>query len=198
MDVLGKRERVDVDDIYRVRDPVEGPHPTNPASASSDTSYERNIGVEGNTGLRLKRPNAQDAWAPSPSHFVFPSSDLSTTKAVSSSSSSSSSSLSLLSQTPVTTSKPHKPVMKFLFPNEWIGQLIGKGGAIITQLNATTLATIKVSQTGEFYPNTRDRCVMCTSEKLENLYVAIDSVTGILITAQDHARCKCLLITSRA
>ena len=86
--------------------------------------------------------------------------------------------------------KVQKPIMKFLFPNEWIGQLIGKGGSIISNVNAVTQAVVKVSQTGDFYPGTQDRCVMCTADEPDHLYAAIDHVTKILMSAQDAARSK--------
>lgn len=69
--------------------------------------------------------------------------------------------------------------IKLLCPSECIGSLIGKGGSIITSLNQYSGASIKVSQSGEFYPNTTDRVVFIVGEA-EKLYVAVDNVVKIV------------------
>jgi RNA-binding protein Nova len=49
---------------------------------------------------------------------------------------------------------------KLLCPQGITGLIIGKGGANIIQLNATTGARIKLSQNNEYFPNTTDRILL--------------------------------------
>jgi RNA-binding protein Nova len=50
--------------------------------------------------------------------------------------------------------------LKFLISNNSAGYLIGKSGATISELQASTKARINISQAGEFFPGTLDRAVL--------------------------------------
>jgi len=45
-------------------------------------------------------------------------------------------------------------------PNNTAGSIIGKGGTEIAKLQASTGASVKLSQSGEFFPNSRERIVL--------------------------------------
>jgi len=49
---------------------------------------------------------------------------------------------------------------KLLCPQSITGLIIGRGGSIINQLNASTGARIKLSQNNEFFPETTDRILI--------------------------------------
>lgn len=55
---------------------------------------------------------------------------------------------------------------KLLCPQGITGLIIGKGGANIIQLNATTGARIKLSQNNEYFPNTTDRILLSKSTQI--------------------------------
>lgn len=50
---------------------------------------------------------------------------------------------------------------KLLCPQSIVGMIIGKGGANMSRLIATTGAKIKLSQNGDFFPGTGDRVILC-------------------------------------
>ena len=186
--MLGKRERNDLTvDESKSTDVLVEPQ-DNATSLPCDTGYENE---KNDDDKASKRPYTQDRSGVSSSSPPSPSSSSSSpipspsnTRIVHEVSSSS----SATSQEPAAPTKLHKPIIKFLFPNEWIGHLIGRAGSIISNLSTITHTVIKVSQTRDFYPGTQDRCVMCTAENPENLYTAIDHITQILIKAQDSTR----------
>jgi RNA-binding protein Nova len=66
-----------------------------------------------------------------------------------------------------------------------IGSIIGKGGSVINQLNATTGAKIKVSQNGEFFPTTNDR-VLALSGSQETIGAAITEIVTKMIEVRDR------------
>lgn len=51
-------------------------------------------------------------------------------------------------------------LLKMLCPRECVGNIIGKGGSVISELNVTTGARIKISQNNEFFPQTNDRVIV--------------------------------------
>lgn len=50
--------------------------------------------------------------------------------------------------------------LKMLVPHYSFGALIGKGGATVTELQATTATRIKISQNGVFFPGTHERIAL--------------------------------------
>jgi polyribonucleotide nucleotidyltransferase len=49
-----------------------------------------------------------------------------------------------------------------VIPTPIIGSIIGKGGAIINEMNKIFRAKIKISQNNEFFPSTSDRVLAGT------------------------------------
>ena len=66
--------------------------------------------------------------------------------------------------------------LKFLLSERVAGMFIGKGGANITDIENTTLTSIKLSPSGYFYPGTNDRCISVGGEMK-----SIEEVTRRLI-----------------
>jgi hypothetical protein len=64
---------------------------------------------------------------------------------------------------------------KLLCPQGITGLIIGRGGAIINQLNSSTGARIKLSQNTEFFPGTNDRI-------LSSMFTSSCSIISILST----------------
>lgn len=56
----------------------------------------------------------------------------------------------------------HNLLFKILCPQTITGLIIGRGGSIINQLNATVGAKIRLSQNNEFFPGTQDRILVGT------------------------------------
>lgn len=54
-------------------------------------------------------------------------------------------------------------VFKLLCPAAVTGLIIGKGGAVMNQMNSTTGAKIKLSQNNEYFPTTSDRILVSKS-----------------------------------
>jgi len=50
--------------------------------------------------------------------------------------------------------------LKLLIPNYFVGALIGKAGATISQVQADTATRIRVSQNGVYFPGTHERAVL--------------------------------------
>jgi RNA-binding protein Nova len=50
--------------------------------------------------------------------------------------------------------------IKLLVGNKAVGQVIGKGGAMINSIKESSSANIKISSSGEFYPGTQDRVIL--------------------------------------
>ena len=55
--------------------------------------------------------------------------------------------------------------LKTLCPREIVGNIIGRGGAIISTMNQSTGARIKISQNNEFFPQTTDRIIAISGPK---------------------------------
>ncbi len=66
--------------------------------------------------------------------------------------------------------------LKFLVDNNCAGLVIGKGGANIKQFQEESGATIKLSQTGNFFPGTNKRVIMVTASNIERVIHAVSSV----------------------
>lgn len=74
-------------------------------------------------------------------------------------------------------------LFKVLCPPAVVGQLIGKGGANVSQLNQQTGAKIRISQNNELYPETGDRIVCILGNK-----TAVDAaITGIISSVIDES-----------
>ena len=71
-------------------------------------------------------------------------------------------------------------VLKMLCPRECVGNIIGKGGSVISGLNISTGARIKVSQSTEFFPQTNDRVIVITGSK-ETVAVALTEIITKMI-----------------
>jgi hypothetical protein len=67
----------------------------------------------------------------------------------------------------------YKSAMKMLIPSNIAGCLIGKGGCIISQMQALTGSKIKLSQNHEFFPGTTDRVCLITAPSDEGVLNAI-------------------------
>lgn len=58
---------------------------------------------------------------------------------------------------------------KVLCPQSITGLIIGRGGSIINQINASCGAKIKLSQNHEFFPGSQDRILICKRGTLPTL-----------------------------
>ena len=65
--------------------------------------------------------------------------------------------------------------LKTLCPREIVGNLIGRGGAIISNIIQTTGARIKISQNNEFFPQTTDRIIAISGPK-EKIAAALTEI----------------------
>eukprot|EP00595_Chromulina_sp_UTEXLB2642_P002514 CAMPEP_0196765644 /NCGR_PEP_ID=MMETSP1095-20130614/10256_1 /TAXON_ID=96789 ORGANISM="Chromulina nebulosa, Strain UTEXLB2642" /NCGR_SAMPLE_ID=MMETSP1095 /ASSEMBLY_ACC=CAM_ASM_000446 /LENGTH=438 /DNA_ID=CAMNT_0042124029 /DNA_START=14 /DNA_END=1330 /DNA_ORIENTATION=+ len=74
---------------------------------------------------------------------------------------------------------------KVLVPTEAVGNIIGKGGSIIHELNATTGAKIHVSSNTDLYPGTKDRTVGMYGPK-SSLEAAIVEVVVRIVEGLDN------------
>lgn len=63
------------------------------------------------------------------------------------------------------TSGMQAHLLKMLCPRDIVGNIIGRGGSIISTMNQTSGARIKISQNGEFFPQTTDRVVAISGPK---------------------------------
>eukprot|EP00283_Hemiselmis_rufescens_P005194 CAMPEP_0173420634 /NCGR_PEP_ID=MMETSP1357-20121228/2032_1 /TAXON_ID=77926 /ORGANISM="Hemiselmis rufescens, Strain PCC563" /LENGTH=317 /DNA_ID=CAMNT_0014383439 /DNA_START=6 /DNA_END=959 /DNA_ORIENTATION=+ len=63
--------------------------------------------------------------------------------------------------------------IKLLVSNKAVGQVIGKGGAMISQIKEASGAHIKISSSGDFFPGTQERVVLATG-----------SINAVLTAAQ--------------
>ena len=70
-------------------------------------------------------------------------------------------------------SDPQDRMIKMLCPSAVAGSIIGRAGAVISQLNNTTGARIKVSQNKEFFPTTNDRVIVISG--------SIDAISAALV-----------------
>eukprot|EP01033_Poteriospumella_lacustris_P000209 gene209-141_t len=73
---------------------------------------------------------------------------------------------------------------KLLCPQGITGLIIGKGGANIIQLNATTGARIKLSQNNEYFPNTTDRILLISGGK-QGMENAIRELVSRIVEAPE-------------
>ena len=65
--------------------------------------------------------------------------------------------------------------LKTLCPREIVGNIIGRGGAIISTMNQSTGARIKISQNNEFFPQTTDRIIAISGPK-EKIAAALTEI----------------------
>ena len=72
-----------------------------------------------------------------------------------------------------------------LCPSALAGSIIGRAGAVISQLNHTTGARIKVSQNKEFFPTTNDR-VIAISGSLDAISAALVELVTKIIEVCKH------------
>eukprot|EP01031_Cornospumella_fuschlensis_P033418 gene33418-40426_t len=73
----------------------------------------------------------------------------------------------------------HNLLFKILCPQTITGLIIGRGGSIINQLNATVGAKIRLSQNNEFFPGTTDRILVVNGPKDGIANAARELVTRI-------------------
>lgn len=50
--------------------------------------------------------------------------------------------------------------IKLLVSNKAVGQVIGKGGAVVSSIKEASAASVKISSNGEHYPGTQDRVIL--------------------------------------
>ena len=86
-------------------------------------------------------------------------------------------------------------LLKMLCPRDCVGNIIGKGGSVISELNVTTGARIKISQNNEFFPQTNDR-VIVISGSTEKIATALTELITKMIEVRTSnlftLRCICL------
>jgi len=81
--------------------------------------------------------------------------------------------------------------IKLLVSNKAVGQVIGKGGAMISQIKEASGAHIKISSTGEFFPGTQERVVLATGS-LNAVLTATQLVTAEVAKNQAAAQAELL------
>ena len=60
----------------------------------------------------------------------------------------------------ITSGEEESFYFKLLCPQSITGLIIGKGGSIISQLNSTCGARVKLSQNNEFFPGAHERILV--------------------------------------
>jgi len=78
------------------------------------------------------------------------------------------------------SSSEHTFMIKILVPAPVAGSIIGKGGSVISALNSSTGARIKVSQNSEYFPGTQDR-VMTISGSKECIAACVEEVVAKIV-----------------
>merc|ERR1719392_51853 len=58
----------------------------------------------------------------------------------------------------------NEPLLKLLVPNVAVGALIGKGGALLSELKSKCGGNIRISAAREYYPGTQERVVVLTGD----------------------------------
>ncbi len=91
-------------------------------------------------------------------------------------------------------------LLKMLCPRDCVGNIIGKGGSVISELNVTTGARIKISQNNEFFPQTNDR-VIVISGSTEKIATALTELITKMIEVRKSIiypvlRCVVFISTS--
>eukprot|EP00640_Fibrocapsa_japonica_P004963 CAMPEP_0113942866 /NCGR_PEP_ID=MMETSP1339-20121228/13430_1 /TAXON_ID=94617 /ORGANISM="Fibrocapsa japonica" /LENGTH=208 /DNA_ID=CAMNT_0000947531 /DNA_START=63 /DNA_END=686 /DNA_ORIENTATION=- /assembly_acc=CAM_ASM_000762 len=76
--------------------------------------------------------------------------------------------------------------IKLLIPGFLAGCVIGKGGSVITDLQARTSTTIRMSSNRDYFPGTNDRVLMCTGVT-DNVKTAI---TEIISRVEENFKSK--------
>ena len=71
-------------------------------------------------------------------------------------------------------------ILKMLCPRECVGNIIGKGGSVISGLNMSTGARIKMSQSTEFFPQTTDRVIVISGTKMTVTVALTEIITKII------------------
>lgn len=80
-------------------------------------------------------------------------------------------------------------LFKMLCPQPITGLIIGKGGAVIKELNQTTGAKIKLSNNNEFFPTTQDRVLVLTGDK-DGLSKAVKELVTRVAESMDRSQRK--------
>lgn len=78
------------------------------------------------------------------------------------------------------------PCMKMLVSNSVAGGLIGRGGAIINELQRTTGCRVKLSQAKEVFPGTQERVVLLQGAP-QSLQGALEFIMGRVCQAETEA-----------
>ncbi|CAM9609403.1 unnamed protein product [Phaeothamnion confervicola] len=91
------------------------------------------------------------------------------------------------SAAPSTAATERQFALKILVPGAISGCLIGRGGAIINQVQTATSTKIKLSQNNEYFPGTRDRVGLITGDP-DNIIAAVADVVERLVEKQRSIR----------
>ena len=87
--------------------------------------------------------------------------------------------------TPPRTPSMYPSAIKLLVSNNMAGSIIGRAGQTISELQSQSLARIKLSQTGDFYPGTQDR-VCLVQGQLDTVKVATRLLLERFYVLQQH------------
>jgi polyribonucleotide nucleotidyltransferase len=92
----------------------------------------------------------------------------------------------------VTSEPPTKRIAKYmikiLVANNHAGLVVGKGGAVIKQMQEVSGASIKISQSGQFFPLTDQRTLLIAStESLEKVVQGL----GLVVNKLSEVRISC-------
>lgn len=66
----------------------------------------------------------------------------------------------------------HLYLLTRLLPRFRIGSILGKGGKILTDIQANTRTRVRISQRGDFIPGTKNRSVTITGQTREDVEAA--------------------------